>query len=149
LAADPVRGPRIAALRERLKKQAESLDPCSLCWVKGFHACAVAQALNAQLEPVAVIRTWHKQGEMDQHAELIDWFDALENSPDGEHMLFTRPQPAQLQAMAIRECAEATSRFAHVWSDDMLGIAEAIQSALAAKNGAVLAAAAMAPEEAE
>ena len=40
-------------------------------------------------ESVAMCRTWHKGS--DQHAELLDWTDALEALPDGEHHLFTHP----------------------------------------------------------
>lgn len=44
-------------------------------------------------EPVAAIRVWHKN--MDQHAELINWLDAMESVPDGEHDLYTTPQLPQ------------------------------------------------------
>jgi hypothetical protein len=52
-------------------------------------------ALRAALEqpeqePVAMCRTWHKGS--DQHAELLDWMDALEALPDGEHHLYTHPR---------------------------------------------------------
>ena len=55
-------------------------------------------ALRAKLaeiggqEPVAEIRTWHKSGE--QHADLLDWCDSLENLPDGTHKLYAQPVPA-------------------------------------------------------
>jgi hypothetical protein len=43
-------------------------------------------------EPVALIRTWHKNG--DPHAELVDW-GTLEFLPDGEHCLYAAPPAAQ------------------------------------------------------
>lgn len=42
-------------------------------------------------EPVATIRTWHKGG--DQHAELWEWELGLSRLSDGEHKLYTTPQP--------------------------------------------------------
>jgi hypothetical protein len=50
------------------------------------------------LEPVALIRTWHKNG--DQHAELVDWGMALQFLPDGEHCLYTTPPAAQQEPVA-------------------------------------------------
>lgn len=44
-------------------------------------------------EPVAEVRTWHKSN--GQHADLIDWCDAIENLPDGDHRLYAAPVPAQ------------------------------------------------------
>jgi hypothetical protein len=57
------------------------------------HKAAIT-ALRAALaqeeqEPVAMCRTWHKGS--DQHAELLDWTDALETLPDGEHSLYSAP----------------------------------------------------------
>jgi hypothetical protein len=44
-------------------------------------------------EPVATVRTWHKNG--DQHAELGDWELGLFKLPDGEHTLYTASPAAQ------------------------------------------------------
>jgi hypothetical protein len=56
---------------------------------------AIAEAKKQ--EPVATVRTWHKNG--DQHAELGDWELGLFKLPDGEHTLYTTPPavPAPVQ----------------------------------------------------
>jgi hypothetical protein len=63
---------------------------------RSFHVkaiTAIKQARSALVqEPVANIRTWHKNGE--QHAELWNWDKGIEGLPDGEHNLYTTP-PAQ------------------------------------------------------
>jgi len=57
-------------------------------------------------EPVALIRTWHKNG--DQHAELVDWGTALQFLPDGEHCLYTTPpaQPAPVPLTNTEFCEQ-------------------------------------------
>jgi hypothetical protein len=59
------------------------------------------QQSRSDVEPVALIRTWHKNG--DQHAELVDWGMALQFLPDGEHCLYTTPpaQPASEEDMKV------------------------------------------------
>jgi hypothetical protein len=52
---------------------------------------AIEQAEQAQ--PVAKIRTWHRNGM--QHAELMDWGVEIESLPDGEYELHTAPPPRQ------------------------------------------------------
>ena len=56
--------------------------------------CAPVMAADAEVggEAVASIRTWHKNGV--QHAELWNWDRGIEQLPDGDHELFTRPQQA-------------------------------------------------------
>jgi hypothetical protein len=57
---------------------------------------AIAEAeKQEQGEPVANIRTWHKNGE--QHAELLNWDRGIETLPDGLYDLYTTPQPKQEQ----------------------------------------------------
>ena len=61
---------------------------------------ALAADLRAQAdaEPVAIIRTWHKRGE--QHAELYNWCDGIDGLPDGYHKLYAAPPPAEPAAPA-------------------------------------------------
>lgn len=106
LAADPVRGPRIEAMREKLAQQAEAQ------------------------EPVAVIGDdyqllWIRR----------DWSEGLRVGG----LLFTRPQPAQLQALSEEEVRKAVAIEGLGFAASDIRISKAIQSALAAKNGAVLA----------
>ena len=54
---------------------------------------AIEQAMKQ--EPVATVRTWHKNG--DQHAELACWELGLFKLPDGEHTLYTTPPAAPVQ----------------------------------------------------
>lgn len=57
------------------------------------YAHMLAYVFETQPKPeqelVAVIRTWHKNG--DQHAELYDWDMGLGLLPDGMHNLYTTP----------------------------------------------------------
>ena len=62
--------------------EAEKIAYCAGWW-------AAMEAKREQQEPMACIRTWHKGS--NQHAELLDWTDALEALPDGEHLLYTHP----------------------------------------------------------
>jgi hypothetical protein len=62
--------------------EAEKIAYCAGWW-------AAMEQKREQQEPVACIRTWHKGS--NQHAELLDWTDALEALPDGEHWLYTHP----------------------------------------------------------
>jgi len=62
---------------------------------------ATPPAQPATVQPVAAVRTWHKNG--DQHAELEDWGIGLELLADGTHSLYATPpaaQPAPLQEPA-------------------------------------------------
>ena len=52
-------------------------------------------------ESVAMCRTWHKGS--DQHAELLDWTDALEALPDGEHHLYTHPPRREWRPLSDEE----------------------------------------------
>jgi hypothetical protein len=65
-----------------------------------------AQPAPTVQEPVALIRTWHKNG--DQHAELVDWGTALQFLPDGEHCLYTTPpaQPAPVPLTNTEFCEQ-------------------------------------------
>jgi hypothetical protein len=64
-------------------------------------------ALNAAIEaakkqePVATVRTWHKNG--DQHAELGNWELGLFKLPDGEHTLYTASPAAQRPLVWLSE----------------------------------------------
>ena len=63
-------------------------------------------AKPAAAEPAAIVRTWRKPsaftGEIELHAELIDWRDGLYALPDGEHLLYTAPtQPAAAEPVAL------------------------------------------------
>jgi len=65
-------------------------------WWKALEANRVAPVQSAERgEPVANIRTWHKNGE--QHAELWNWDKGIEGLPDGEHNLYTTPPAAPVQ----------------------------------------------------
>jgi len=86
-------------------------------------------------EPVAVIRTWHKMGE--QHAELWNWHTGLDALPDGEHTLYTTPQPQREWVGLTDEeialaCAESAAS-AHQHDD--ISFARAIEAKLKEKNG--------------
>jgi hypothetical protein len=51
-------------------------------------------------------------------------------------MLACSPQPSAVrpgEVLTIEECAKATTAYMHVWSDDMLGIARAIEQAILSK----------------
>lgn len=63
------------------------------------HGCAWCDKQPAQ-EPVATVRTWHKNG--DQHAELDDWGLSLALLPDGKHDLYTSP-PARRKPLTDDE----------------------------------------------
>jgi len=71
---------------------------CGGCGAKHCGQHPVGQFVNpvfaepAQPEPVAIARTWHKNGI--QHAELYEWTSGVESMPDGEHNLYAAP-PAQ------------------------------------------------------
>ena len=120
LAADPVRGPRIEAMREKLAQQAEVQEPFAFAY-----------------EYI--------------HGKTLLTLERQEDWADNEIQLFTRPQPAQLERLSEEETVTAWRGVKDVGDDkyNAILLSEAIQSALAAKNWAVLAAAAMAPEEAE
>ena len=63
-----------------------------------------------------------------------------EEKPDAWKPLFTRPQPAQLQRLTEEEAAKAWRSVEDVGDDrrNAMLYGDAIQSALAAKNGTVL-----------
>jgi hypothetical protein len=44
-------------------------------------------------DPVALIRCWTKNGAV--HAELVDWYNHIDNMRDGEHTLYEVPHPAE------------------------------------------------------
>jgi hypothetical protein len=97
--------------------------------------CDAERALEAALEqpeqePVACIRTWHKGS--DQHAELLDWTDALEALPDGEHLLSTHPPRREWRGLTEEEIYPLYSEPS---SDaEMVEFARAIEAALRSKN---------------
>ena len=74
---------------------------CEICgaptgWVNGSSLSAANESKRAanqerEAEPVATIRVWHKG--MDQHGELLNWLDGMESVTDGEHNVYTTPQP--------------------------------------------------------
>jgi hypothetical protein len=49
---------------------------------------AKLSALEKQ-EPVALIRTWRKNGDL--HAELNEWVEGLWALPEGDHSLYAQP----------------------------------------------------------
>lgn len=68
---------------------------------KAFGRAVEAAVLGklAQQEPVASVRTWHKNG--DQHAELDDWGLGLASIPDGTHNLYAHPAPQQADRQRV------------------------------------------------
>jgi hypothetical protein len=67
---------------------------------------------DTKREPVAIIQTWHKGG--DQHAELVDFTEALAALPDGAHNLYSADTIAQLEQkldMALRDAKGAHERW--------------------------------------
>lgn len=62
---------------------------------------AAVLAKLARQEPVASVRTWHKNG--DQHAELDDWGLGLASIPDGTHNLYAHPAPQQADRQRVPE----------------------------------------------
>jgi hypothetical protein len=67
--------------------------------IKANLRTAIEQA--EKQEPVANIRTWHKNGE--QHAELWNWDKGIEGLPDGEHNLYNTPPAAQRQWVGLTD----------------------------------------------
>ena len=94
----------------------------------------------AQQEPVANIRTWHKNG--DQHAELWNWDRGIESLPDGEHDLYTRPQapatPLHGEPLTDEEIDDIWNYYCDEMGDasinDSYEIARAIEAKLKEKN---------------
>ena len=82
---------RAAYFMERFKREEKLLGPNEQAAVDFVIAMLenYPQPKQEQGEPVATIRTWHKMGE--QHAELWNWHDGLENLPDGSHDVYTHP----------------------------------------------------------
>lgn len=112
LAADPVRGPRIEALREKLAQQAEAQEPFAYLYHDAPSAEQASELCNSTLLVLAAgRRPWCRN----------------------ETPLFTRPQPAQLQALSEDELKKIFYA-----SGFDIRYADYVQSALAAKNGAVL-----------
>jgi len=85
----------------------------------------------AQQEPVATVRTWHKNG--DQHAELDDWGLALALLPDGKHELYTSPQPPQRTWVGLTDEEIDKTHETKVW-DARRSYARAIEAKLKEKN---------------
>jgi hypothetical protein len=74
---------------------------------RGVCNCEAGKRLAAPVqEPVALIRTWYKNG--DQHAELVNWGTALQFLPDGGHCLYTTPPAAAVQEGRDWSLLEAT-----------------------------------------
>ncbi len=94
----------------------------------------------AQQEPVANIRTWHKNG--DQHAELWNWDRGIESLPDGEHDLYTRPQapatPLHGEPLTDEDIDDIWNHYCDEMGDasinDSYEIARAIEAKLKEKN---------------
>lgn len=59
-------------------------------WEDYFDKCFREQPVQ---EPVAIVRTWHKNGA--QHAELDDWGLGIASLSDGKHNLYTAPPQRQ------------------------------------------------------
>ncbi len=99
-----------------------------------------SQLADASLEPVANIRTWHKNG--DQHAELWNWDRGIESLPDGEHDLYTRPQapatPLHGEPLTDEEIDDIWNYYCDEMGDasinDSYEIARAIEAKLKEKN---------------
>jgi len=95
-------------------------------------------ALRAALEqpeqePVAMCRTWHKGS--DQHAELLDWTDALEALPDGEHHLYTHPPRREWRGLSKDESLKMWGMRSDGPSNlEIIGFARAIEAALKERN---------------
>ncbi|MFZ9967998.1 MAG: hypothetical protein ACO3IN_13550 [Steroidobacteraceae bacterium] len=135
----------MTALREAATQALEALDGCydrsgliqhNGQWVS--RRMAAMDALKAALEqpeqePVAMCRTWHKGS--DQHAELLDWTDALEALPDGEHPLFTHPPRREWRGLTDEE-REAAIRWAIELENTQFSqtVARAIEAKLKEKN---------------
>jgi hypothetical protein len=80
-------------------------------------------------------RTWHKGS--DQHAELLEWSDALEALPDGEHLLYTHPPRREWQSLSDEEIKNAVEASADFWATSrgwITSVARAIERALKEKN---------------
>jgi hypothetical protein len=100
----------------------------------------VAQAPNAQQaeaqEPVATINISDDDFDL---GLTDDYAFGIKRLPNGEHQLFTRPQPAQLQALSATDVMSAwVATGGFVLPPEAMDFARSIQSALAAKNGAAL-----------
>jgi hypothetical protein len=107
--------------------EAEKIAYCAGWW-------AAMEAKREQQEPMACIRTWHKGS--NQHAELLDWTDALEALPDGEHLLYTHP-PRQWRGLTEEEMFHVENNVPDsVISDRQWTVyfARAIEQALRSKN---------------
>ena len=116
----------------------------SKLWPSEKRAAAIT-ALRERLaqpeqEPVANIRTWHKNG--DQHAELWNWDRGIESLPDGEHDLYTRPQapatPLHGEPLTDEDIDDIWNHYCDEMGDasinDSYEIARAIEAKLKEKN---------------
>jgi len=62
---------------------------------------AAKHLAKPEQEPVATIQTWHKMGE--QHAELLNWHSGLDKLPDGNHYLYTHPEPQHKEWVGLTD----------------------------------------------
>jgi hypothetical protein len=122
-------------LREAAQQALEALDS-EHPDIQLRAAVALRDALAQQeQEQVAMCRTWHKGS--DQHAELLEWSDALEALPDGEHLLYTHPPRREWQSLSDEEIKNAVEASADFWATSrgwITSVARAIERALKEKN---------------
>ena len=127
-------------------EQQEPSHPQFIAGFKAGHAAgrirgaaSVARASNAQQaeaqEPCAWLDDFGNAFPLGANKGAGSWMDAHKRN---WRPLFTRPQPAQLQALSEEEVREALLGFSEdssTYEDNIDGLAKCIQSALAAKNG--------------
>lgn len=109
-------------------------------------AAPAAQAQPAPVpvpaEPVAIIRTWTKNG--DRHAELWDWSDGVNALPEGQHKVYAAPaapvvqQPIHLSDAQIKDIANGLNGVQPKlgqWERDLRLAREVLAAAPQAPNG--------------
>ncbi len=135
-------GASMTTLREAAQQALEALEICAVRQEHQWHGLQQVQIVKAALraaleqpeqEPVAMCRTWHKGS--DQHAELLDWTDALEALPDGEHHLYTHPPRREWRGLSKDESLKMWGMRSDGPSNlEIIGFARAIEAALKERN---------------